>query len=217
MLTLLHISDSKKTHLENISCINLINCSNIKNAFSLYNDKNPNIILLETNSSIEQLSFVEKIRQKDLNTKIIIISDDRNINFLLKASELKLTKYLVKPVLDEELIEAIDIAKKELFSYEVVSKNVIHLKDEYRWEKCKSELYKNLEIVKLTRKEKKLIEVFLANRNSLITYDNLMSEAWDLFENVNINSVKTAIKKLRKKLPQDSIINVYGVGYKFFI
>lgn len=41
-----------------------------------------------------------------------------------------------------------------------------------------------------------------------------MSHCWsDIFIEVSLDSVKSLVSNLRKKLPKDTILNVYGVGY----
>ena len=45
----------------------------------------------------------------------------------------------------------------------------------------------------------------------------LMDEVWDNYDNYSIDTIKTMIKNIRKKLPCDIIKNVYGTGFKFKI
>ena len=73
----------------------------------------------------------------------------------------------------------------------------------------------------LMREEKEEVnnETFLKvkNLNKILSYENITSEVWDDYENEKINALKTTIKNLRKKLPDATILNIYGIGYKLII
>ena len=53
--------------------------------------------------------------------------------------------------------------------------------------------------------------------NKVTTYDDILYEAWEDFENSNKKILKTMMTNLRKKLPDKLIDNIYGIGYKIVI
>ena len=61
------------------------------------------------------------------------------------------------------------------------------------------------------------MHIFTKNINTELSYGDIVIYIWDSFEDDKINSLKTAIKKLRKKIPSDLIENVYGIGYRFIV
>ena len=68
-------------------------------ALQLYEKYQPDIIITDIQMpKLNGLEFVKKIRQKDKKTQIIIITAFCDRDYLLKAIELQLVKYLVKPV-----------------------------------------------------------------------------------------------------------------------
>ena len=73
----------------------------------------------------------------------------------------------------------------------------------------------NDEPLKLTKAEFRLFELLLSKRESPVDMQTIFSFVWREKESeMNANSVRTLVKKLRKKLPKDLIQNLYGGYYK---
>lgn len=75
--------------------------------------------------------------------------------------------------------------------------------------------------VALSKTEKKLLEVFLGNRNQVLTTEILLHRIWDIDGNfVDKNTLSVAVARLRAKIESDRkhprwIRNVFGIGYKW--
>lgn len=68
-------------------------------ALDQYSTHRPDVLLLDINlPNIDGLTVAKKIRESDQNTEIVMLTAFTEKEKLLKAIELKLTKYLVKPV-----------------------------------------------------------------------------------------------------------------------
>ena len=184
-------------------------------AYNLYLKHKPQILIVDINiPKMNGLELLRKIRETDHSVKSIIFTAHSTTDFLLQASELKLTKYLLKPVTRAELNEALDSVIKELNSFNIVSKNIFILQESYIWDYNEQKLLKNDIEVNLTIQESKILDLLFNNINTNLSYDDIIVHLWDNFEQDKINSVKTIIKNLRKKLPEDTIEDIYGFGYK---
>ncbi len=73
-------------------------------------------------------------------------------------------------------------------------------------------LYCNNDSVFLSKKEFLFLEQFILNTNRIITYEELEIYVWE-GRITNMNNIRALIKRLRKKLPEESIKIVTGVGY----
>jgi len=184
--------------------------------YIVYKDKNPDIMILDINlPRLNGLELLKKIRMTDQTTKVIMLTAYSDTKYLLDAIELKLVKYLIKPITRSDLKLALDIAVEEFSKFEVISKEVVYLDDDFMWNCKTSRMYKNAFEVPFTNKETKILTLLFSNPNNLFSYDDIIITVWDSFEDDKIDPLKTMIKNIRKKLPKDTIKNVFGIGYKF--
>ena len=184
-------------------------------AMRTYKDKKPSILIIDINlpgkSGIE---FLQEIRKYDHTTKAIMLTAMSDVQTLLDVSDLKLTKYLIKPISRSELQEALELAIDELQSFTVYSNDIVALKDGYTWDKKAKKLFCNNVEQLLTKKEIALLSLLCSNTNQTFNTEDIIFELWYDVDMAKVGSLKTIIKKLRKKLPEGSIKNVFGVGYK---
>ncbi len=189
--------------------------SNGVEAYSIYKEKNPDILIVDINiPKLNGLDLLKKIREYDHTTKAIVLTAHKDKDFLLKASSLKLTEYLIKPISRTALQLALDKVIDELKNFTTIAiKNKI-LGSGYIWHNDTKELIYNGKIIYLTNKEQMLFKLFMDNLDSVLSVDTILYSVWHESIEVNITTLKTLLKKLRRKLPQDMIKNVHGVGYK---
>ena len=180
--------------------------------FQTYQNKQPNIMIVDINIPKKNgLELVEKIRKNDFKTKIIMLTAHSQTKYLLKATELKLTKYLIKPISRKELRHALDLAIKELSTFDIKQKKIFLLKNNFYWDYDSKELFKNSSSITLTNKEQHLLELLFSNTTITHKYDDIIFAVW--YENYNyhtkMDALKTIIKNLRK--------NYQKILYKIFL
>jgi len=74
---------------------------------------NPDIIIADINMSImDGLEFIKRIKEKEINSKIIIITGYSEFEYARQAVQLGVYNYLLKPVNEEELVNALLDIKK---------------------------------------------------------------------------------------------------------
>ncbi len=76
-------------------------------------------------------------------------------------------------------------------------------------------VYVDGEEVKLARKELELLWMLVRNRPSVVSRDRILSEVWQVAEDVETRTVDAHIRNLRKKIGKDRIKTVIGYGYRF--
>lgn len=69
--------------------------------------------------------------------------------------------------------------------------------------------------VKLARKEFELLWILIRNRPAVVSRDRILSEVWQMAEDVETRTVDAHIRNLRKKVGKDRIGTVIGFGYRF--
>jgi len=192
-----------------IFCDTVYSATNGKEALEIYEKNKPDIILADINMpKMNGLELVERIRQTDKKTKIIILTAHTNTDYLIKSVKLHLISYLLKPVKIDELKETITQAIEE-----ISQTNYIDLTGKYQWDsKTKSLLNKDAKI-ELSDYESLLIKCLIDKKNKSVSYEELHNYIYEL-EEFSKDALSSLVKRIRQKTNKEFIISCYKVGYK---
>ncbi len=219
--TILYAEDEDQTRLNYTTYLkrsfkNVYSVSNGKDAYGIYLKYKPDILLLDINMpKINGLDLTNKIRKKDKNTRIIILTAHLEQDKLLFAAQLNLTKYLPKPISRQELKKALNDAIEQLQQINSKTK-MIYFGDDYYWDKQNKQLFYDDKQIKLTKNEIALLDLLFSSKDKIFSIDEISIELWSELDDLDNSTqkLKDIIKRLRKKLPKNMIENIYGVGYK---
>jgi DNA-binding response OmpR family regulator len=187
--------------------------TNGEDALERYRRYRPNVLLLDINlPDIDGLTIAKKIREKDPVAKIVMLTAFTEQEKLLKATELKLTKYLVKPVAPKAFKEMLALLAKELRES---AEQIVRLGEGYVWNLEQATLSNIQGEVTLTDKEYRLLRLFIEHKGKTVSYERICYHVWDNTDDKDISqdSIKNQVSQLRRKLPENSIASVYGEGY----
>ena len=180
-------------------------------ALQLYEKYQPDIIITDIQMpKLNGLEFVKRIRQKDKKTQIIIITAFCDRDYLLKAIELGLVKYLVKPVNEKEFEEALFLCVNSL---QEDNSNIVKLDENSYFDTFNKNLVINNEIIKLRAKELIFLELLIKNKNRYVSYEEIENYVWSNSV-MTKDALKTLVKNLKTKIPKDLILNLTNSGYK---
>lgn len=182
-------------------------------AMKQYRRLSPDVLLLDISiPGMDGLTFARKIREENDRIKIIILTAHTETQKLLDATELRLTKYLIKPVTPRFFKETMSLLAEEL---RIDSSYVVEIVHDCFWNEKLNELHVSGKSVSLTPKEERLLKLFIQQKGKTVSYADIMLAVWDdaLERDISIDSVKNRVSQLRKKLPQGCIHSVYGIGY----
>ena len=165
----------------------------------------PDIVISDI--SMPNLSGLEmcKIIKSNSQTPIIILSAYSQKEMLLEAIDLGISKYFIKPFDIESFIEYL----KEL-SNKINKEKDYTLKDGFVFVKNSCSLYKDSELINLTKREKEFINLLIENKNYVL-YKKInkfkISEGFFIM----VSSFKMIETKLLFiwKLTQNYLINKY--------
>ena len=181
---------------------------------ALYRLYHPDVLILDINlPHMSGLDIAKTVRQKDQTVRIVMLTAHTEKEKLLAATELKLTKYLIKPIAPKLFKETMELLAEELRQN---PSRFINLASNYIWDKEKEVLSIDDNLVPLSEKEQRLLKLLIHHKGSNVSYEEIMVSVWeDAFEkDISYDSVKNQISHLRKKLPDICIDAVYGEGYK---
>ncbi|MDR2790472.1 MAG: response regulator transcription factor [Campylobacteraceae bacterium] len=157
--------------------------------------------------SLDGISILDMIRLYHKETPVIIISSNHELENIQKAYEIGADDYLKKPFFNYELIQKIKKFCRPL------AVSVINLTDGYVFNCENSRLYDNKgSEIPLAKKEILFFELFVKNRQRIVTFTEMEEYIWEGEETSTLN-MHALIKRVRKKLPENAIKIVKGVGY----
>ena len=157
--------------------------------------------------SIDGIKILEKIREYYYQVPIIIISSTVELDIIKKSYKFGCNDYLKKPFFIDELE-----IKVEKFC-KAHKKNIIFDKNNL-FNFHQSILTIENKTIKLTQKESMLLNLFLTNKNKLVTYENIENYVWES-EYVSLESIRTLVKRLKQKLLKPYIKASSSRGYFF--
>ena len=152
------------------------------------------------------LEMTQKIKEFDENIPIIVLSAHSDKEKLLKAIDLGISKYFIKPFDPEEVIEHINKIAPKLKK----QKQVI-LKDDFIFDNNTLTLYKNSSFVILSKREKEFLHLLIRHKNTLVSTQEIKKTLWS--EEVYDETLRTFIKRFRLKTSKNIIENISGQGY----
>jgi DNA-binding response OmpR family regulator len=182
-------------------------------AYMKYLDKRPDIIIADINMpNLDGLSMIKRIRERDKDTKVIIISAHSEQEKLLSAIKLNLVSYLIKPIKTDELKATLFDIVDDIRA----NSNKIYFNDKTYWDKKSRTLYfENRELL-LNERESMVVELLCSKVNHAFSAENIFYYIYANQSDKEFSqyAITSLIKRIRAKLSEDIIQNEYGSGYK---
>ena len=169
-------------------------------------DNGYNCFILDINvPHIDGISLLELLRINHKETPVIIISSNHDLEKVQKSYELGCDDYIKKPFYILELVQKV----KKLC---VIQKRFLKFDEVYEFDFINHILYENKKEIELTKKEILFLELFSKNLHHVASYEEIEEYVWE-GDDTNLTNIRAMIKRLRKKIPSDSIVITKGMGY----
>lgn len=189
------------------SFFSVVIASNGEDGLKKFKSFKPDIIITDIMMPFcDGLEMTSQIKELDESIPIIVLSAHSDKEKLLKAIDLGINKYFIKPFDPEELLEHINKLALKL-NKQKQSK----LKEDFIFDNNSLSLYKNNSLISLTKREKELFYILIKHKNQLVTTQDIKENLWN--DEVNDEALRTFIKRVRIKTSKDLIENVSGQGY----
>ena len=157
--------------------------------------------------SLDGLSILETVRMYHKNIPAIIISSNHELEKIQASYEIGCDDYLKKPFFIYELVQKV----KKLCHQP--SKHIA-LWNGFQYDTLNHRLFDNNEQeIKLTKKEILFLELFIKDRQRIVSFSELEEYVWE-GEDTSAMNIRALIKRLRRKLPEGAILIVKEIGYR---
>jgi len=193
--------------------LKVLEAENVGTAHDLLGMHKVDFILMDIILSNENgLDFIRYLRQKELLIPIVITTSIVDQKILLDAINLDITRYLIKPFSNNDLLEALSFVSRKLSMCHTV--NVIYLDGGYYYDSI-NKAFHNMEgkSTLLSKKEYRFMELLLNNKENTIPYSAIESTVWQ-GSYMSMDALRTLVRGIRKKTYSTIIANHNGIGYK---
>ena len=171
---------------------------------------NPNMVITDAFMPISDgLDMTRYIKEISKDTPVIVLSAHSEKETLLKAIDVGVDKYLIKPIMADDILKTIENVARN----KIETANIIQVASGYSFNKIKRVLIRDGVEISLTKKELAFISLLIKRLGTLVLHDEIKSVVW-VGESVTEAAIRTFVKRVRDKVGNNFIKNVPGLGYK---
>ncbi len=184
---------------------------NLYKEYSTCSNKNYDIVVSDIQMPrLNGIELSKEIFKLNPDQNIIIVSAYNDIKYLIELINIGVKGFMQKPFSTDNMLSVLYNVCNSLSA-----KNIIALNDTYSFNSTTSSLLCNDIKIELSENELKLLELLIKNKKQSFS-------AIDIFNNLYVNepdkefsndSIKSLVKRLRKKVPENFILNTQQLGY----
>jgi len=162
------------------------------------------------------ITLTKELLKINEDQKVLIVSAYNDTEYLIELINIGVSGFMQKPLSSQQVLSilfdvCLELEKEKEFSrYE-------ELPDDFRWDYKNKILIQKELIIKLSENEKNLLDFFIKHNEQKFTaleiFDYLFFNKPE--KEFSADTIKSLIKRLRKKLPQNLISNTPQSGYSF--
>jgi len=215
-MTILFVEDEKIIRDAYIPLLNrrfkqVFTAENGQEGFELFEFHHPDIVFTDiAMPKMNGLEMAKKIRLKDREIPIVFLSAYTEKDYLLEAIEVRPIKYFVKPI----NFEVFDDFFQNHFENSQTS--WVYLGKNFYFDYENSRLINKDVSYEMTLKEREFLALLIRYNGNLVNYEVIENVVWkDKF--MSSDSLRTLVKKIRKKSYNELLQNVSNTGYKLNI
>ncbi|RYY75470.1 MAG: response regulator [Gammaproteobacteria bacterium] len=170
----------------------------------------PDIMLLDLGlPDMEGLDVLKLVRQKKLPTQVLILTARDTTHAKVTGLDAGADDYLTKPFAVDELLARLRVLERRIgnASSAIITLGPVSINTSHH------QAMLNGEELNLSRREYMVLKALMENAGVIHTREGLEGKLYSWGDEVASNTIEVHIHTLRKKLPQDFIRTVRGVGY----
>jgi len=184
------------------------------------NDKYYDIILSDIQmprlNGVELTESIYKINPKQI---VIILSAHDDTKHLLPLINLGIEQFIKKPIDYQDLLGVLLNASKKIKQNESLTlkmpKSVkVKFNNSFVFDRDNNSLLEKKNLIYLTKYEIIFLKLLTEHVGKIYSNEDITAHYQTLDEQLDSTNIRKLVSKLRKKLPDDTIESIYGIGYR---
>ncbi len=180
-------------------------------------ERPPDLVLLDLNlPDVDGLTICRELRKHDATRRVPILmltaraeERDKLLGFDLGADD-----YVTKPFSMKELLARIAARLRRGEGGSPVPDEVFD-DGKIRVDRARHLVERDGKAVHLTKKEFDLLWLLIRSGGRVVSRETILSRLWDYAADVETRTVDVHVRSIRKKLGDDVVETVVGVGYRY--
>mgnify|MGYP001568362752 CR=1 FL=1 len=181
-----------------------------REAMAVCDLERPGVVVLDLGlPDMDGIRVLRHIRQKKLSMQVMLLTARDSIDDKVAGLDAGADDYITKPFEVDELLARLRVLERRLGSADaaeiligdIVLNTSTHI------------VHKQSEVLPLSRREYMLLKALMENAGSILTRDSLENKLYSWGEEIASNALDVHIHNLRKKVGNEFIQTIRGMGY----
>jgi DNA-binding response OmpR family regulator len=186
-------------------------CPDGATATAIASDSDFDLVVLDLGlPDVDGLSVLREIRRRGERMPVIILTARDDLTDKVEGLDAGATDYVTKPFRLEELLARARVQLRDDRGGEPTVLEAGGITLDVRTRKAMSEG----EVVDLTAREFTMLETFMGHAGQVLSREQLLAHVWGYDYDPGSNVVEVYVRYLRRKLGEDAIETVRGMGYR---
>jgi DNA-binding response OmpR family regulator len=172
-------------------------------------------VILDLNlPDLDGLTICRELRRdpKTSSLPILMLTARGSERDRVTGLELGADDYLTKPFSIRELLARVSAVWRRARG---AADDAVYEDGEIRIDPRSHRVFRKQEEIKLAKKEYELLSLLVRNRGSVVSRDRILSDVWQMSDEIETRTVDAHIRNLRKKIGAERISTVVGFGYRY--
>ena len=161
----------------------------------------------------EGFQVLQELRRRGRNVPVLVLTGRPEMRDAVACLDVGADDYMTKPFRFEELLARVRVRLRAPGTEQPTVLEVGSVQLDLRTRRVRVSGHE----VALTPREYRLLEVLMRHPDQVLSRDQLLAHAWGYAAEPGTNVVNVYVSALRKKLGEDAIEAVRGVGYRLRI
>jgi len=183
-------------------------------ALEMYNKYRPDMIITDIEMpNMDGLTLCKSIRKLNKKIPIIITTAYTTTEYLLDAIVLNLVQYLIKPIEEKALYEALKSAFDHI---EEENPSVVKITQTHTFDILNHILVEKDRVVDLTESQYKLLSILVKHQGRIVSYAEIENYVW-FDKSMSSDALRSLVRDVRKVVGKSTIVNISKYGYRIHL